>query len=376
NNRNNNENFKWYTSIGDATSKAFTGSLPIMLVVARTGNAEDIKAQEKIATWPQAIQLSNGSMVAVKIYSDNTDALALVKIVGPKAVPGIIWLDVYGNPIVGQSIPDTVAPIQATVAQWKSTLATIDRFFTSHQSRGDLFFKNVKLREAYLEYSQIAKFKGPAAEKAQASVAKVKEVWLKIAAAALKLPAASRDRQTMLNGIRHEVKDTDYVAGFEKDLVAAMAAADASGAVADNANNNGGGATADAGALPPPVASIPDPKAGEVKPLSEAAAASTVTQDQSEMGLDVSFLSAHTNPRVREAGKIIEQGVATFKKATDDKMERGPARNELLKSAHDDFDKALNTLAEATAGKPDAAISRLSERVSMLLYASLKYQSL
>jgi len=57
-------------------------------------------------------------------------------------------------------------------------------------------------------------------------------------------------------------------------------------------------------------------------------------------------------------------------------MDRGEARNKLLRAAHTKFDKALALLDQATAGKPDTQTGKLMERIGMLMYGCLKYQSL
>ncbi len=43
---------RWFTSVEDATASVTKGSLPIMVCISRVGNAADVKAQEKIGSWP------------------------------------------------------------------------------------------------------------------------------------------------------------------------------------------------------------------------------------------------------------------------------------------------------------------------------------
>ena len=365
---------KWFHSVAEATSSTLANQLPIMVNIARIGNVDDMKMQDRMASWNPLAQMSRTVLAAVKMKSDSQEAITIVKIIGPKAVPGLVWLDHYGNPVMAQSVPDTSQPIAGTVANWKSTLANIEKYFASHQARGDAFLKIGKLREAYLEYSPLAKFKGPNAEKAQAAAAKVKEAWMKVAAVAVNLPDSSRDRIAILKGLRAEVKDTDYASGFEKDVLAAMTIADANRAAAYADGGNGTPAI-----VPPPVPTTApiDPNAADAKPLGEVSAASSSSvKDSSDVNVDVGYLLNNSNQRLKEAGKLIEGGIAAFKKATAESMDRGDPRNELLKTSHDNFDKSLTIMTEMITAKPDETLRRLSERVSMLLYASLKYQSL
>ena len=73
---------------------------------------------------------------------------------------------------------------------------------------------------------------------------------------------------------------------------------------------------------------------------------------------------------------LFRSGMADYKRATADSAERGPARNELLRNAHAKFEKSLNILESACDGKPDAQLEKLMEKTSMLMYGTLKYQSL
>jgi len=64
-----------------------------------------------------------------------------------------------------------------------------------------------------------------------------------------------------------------------------------------------------------------------------------------------------------------------FRKATADSAERGEARNGLLRNAQAKFEKALALLEWAGMGKPDAQTEKLIERLSLLIYGCLKYQT-
>ena len=72
----------------------------------------------------------------------------------------------------------------------------------------------------------------------------------------------------------------------------------------------------------------------------------------------------------------MQQGYADYKKAIADSSDRGPARNQLLKSAHTNFEQALTMMEQAKGAKADTALDKVMERASMLMYGSLKYQSL
>jgi hypothetical protein len=119
-------------------------------------------------------------------------------------------------------------------------------------------------------------------------------------------------------------------------------------------------------------------KPSENRSLSEAISAprAPAQKESSETNLDVSSLTASPNPLLKKAGESIQHGITAFQKATADSMERGDARNGLLKTAHDDFETSLGLLDKADDPKSDDLVKRLQVRVSMLLYASLKYQSL
>ena len=276
-------------------------------------------------------------------------------------------------------MPTDASGVTNVIVSWKATLATIDHFFKEHQARGDTFLKNGKLREAYIEYSLTARFKGPNADKARESQAKVTESWSKMAAIVAKMPVGSRDSVATLKGLREEVKNLDYAPVLEKELATAMLAAADSSKVAENSDSKP--APVEAAAVPETTAAPTPPaapeKAAPIKTLAEIAKSSIpVTREAAEPGINVSYLVGNKNPTLKQAGDILQQGISAFQKATAESMERGDARNKLLQTAHTNFDKSITLLEEASAGKPDDTVKRLEERVSMLLYASLKYQSL
>lgn len=373
------EQMRWFPNVSDASAWASSGSFPIMVCVTRIGNAEDLKAAEKIGSWPTVWTASTTSFAAVKTMNDSQDATELLKLMGPKSVPGLIWLDQYGNPILSQPMPTDASGVTNVIVSWKATLATIDHFFKEHQTRGDTFLKNGKLREAYIEYSLTARFKGPNADKAREAQAKVTESWSKMAANVAKLPVGSRDSVATLKGLREEVKNLDYAPVLEKDLATAMLAAADSSKVAENSDSKH--TVVEVAAVPEtPAASTQPPapeKAAPIKTLAEIARLSMpVTREAAEPGINVTYLISNKNPTLKQAGDVLQQGISAFQKATAESMERGDARNKLLQTAHTNFDKSITLLEEASAGKPDDTVKRLEERVSMLLYASLKYQSL
>ena len=378
-------NMKWYSSVNEATGWATVGAAPVMVAIGRVGNVEDLKAQEKIGSWPPIATVSSTLFAAVKISADSEDGVNLVKLMGPKSVPGLIWMDQYGNPILSQPMPDVAVSVANVIANWKSTLSNIDRFFKDHLARGDANLKSNKLREAYMEYALLSKFKGPIADKAKEAQATVSESWLKVAAVAAKLPVGSRDSVAMLKGLREEVKNTDFAVVLEKELLNAMMAAEAAkvAAAPDTENKVAGSPVVEVASAPAPAADPVAPPAPApekslvVKPLSEVIKTSApVARDANDSTLNMAYLVSSANPVLKQAGEALQHGIAAYQKATADSMERGEARNTLLRTAHTEFDKSITLLEQAAGGKPDDTVKRLEERVSMLLYASLKYQSL
>ena len=141
-------------------------------------------------------------------------------------------------------------------------------------------------------------------------------------------------------------------------------------ATAAQAASRPSGAILAAGLVPeaPPV--IDD------KPLADVIRICTGAQEQpaEDAGVDARFLEGASDARLKEAGALVKEGLAGFRKATDGKSEKGEARDALLNGAREKFEKALALLVWATAGKPDAQTERLMGGVNLLIYGCLKHQ--
>jgi hypothetical protein len=131
----------------------------------------------------------------------------------------------------------------------------------------------------------------------------------------------------------------------------------------------------------PAVAAKPEaPKAPE-KSLADLARSTRSSADSTpeviESGnFDRTVLAKYSDSRMKEVTEALKRGSAAYKKATADFTDRGPARNTLLKSAHDDFVKSIDLMEESIATQPDPKLEQLVQRVSMMVYATLKFQTL
>lgn len=355
NNNNNKENdseFKWYSSQSDASMSAKSADAPVMIVLRRPGNPDDTKMIDKMASWPMAQELSQESFSASKLSADSPEGKSLLARLKIKTLPAIAWLDQYGNAILGQPMPDNVQPISAVIQNWKNTLAGIEKFFKDHQARGEKYLNQSRLREAYQEFSIAAPFKGPLPEAAKAALDKVKERWTQLLDLAAAMPAESVSRAAIFKGLRRDTQGLDF------------------GAVLELAIQNGGTGKQ--------VAAADKPAAAEEKSLSEVVSSrvSISERDSDDGALDYRCLEGKADERFKQVEQMLKEAVGEYKKATAENMERGPARNELLKSAHAKFEKSLTLLETASAGKPAGDVEKLMEKTSMLMYGTLKYQTL
>jgi len=363
------EQMRWFQSLAKALEAAKTEGIAVMTVLRRPGNLEDQKAVEKLASWPEVIKLSREGLAAVRLNAEGTKAEELSAKVKLPSLPAILWLDQYGNAILGQPMPETADSIVSVLANWKSTLDAIDKFFKEHNGQAEKFLQRGKLREAYFEFALGKPFKGPEPERARAGQQKVRERWEQLLKVAAGFPAPSLSRAATLKGLRADAQGTDYAAALEEAIQKTGAPAQV--AAADKPAGTAG-AVAAAGLTPQ------DPQAVEEKPLTEVIRTRAGAQEQpsEDAGVDTRFLGSKSDTRLKDADKLLQDGLAEFRKATADNADRGEARNGLLRSAHAKFDKALALLEWASAGKPDAPTEKLMERVSMLMYGCLKYQSL
>jgi hypothetical protein len=350
--------FEWQSSLGSALSWAKSNDGPVMLVIS-TGTELESKMIDKVASWPQSIELSRGKMAAVKTKvgsAEATDALGKLSV----KPPCIAFLDKNGNPLAGMPIPEAVQPIAQAVAGWKTLSGNIDAFFKDHETRGSKYLDHSKLKEAYLEYSFGAPFKGAEADKSRAGKTKIEDAWMKLFDLAAKMPSGSIGQQAIFKGLRKDTFGTAFAPTMEMYIKTPELAA-----------NRGSGAA-------PAIAAAAAPQ----KSLAELArgGSSLVTASRNDDGddsvVESSFLLKSGDPRLKQAEQLLQEGIAEYKKATADSTERGPARNALLQSAHTKFDKTLSLCEEATKAKPDAQVEKLMEKTSMLMYGTLKYQSL
>jgi hypothetical protein len=261
------------------------------------------------------------------------------------------------------------------VSGWKATLEAINKYLKEHNARGRAFLAKGKLREAYIEFSWVTPFNGPESDSAKADLLKVQDCWIKLLDIARESPPTSRERATVIKGLR---KDTEGLA-FAKTLDKAIQSLDAP-------------KTDVAQADPPAVASAPAPKAVEPTAMptampavenktlkqvaSMAVPVTNSTPDSDETLIDTRLLAASSEQKLKTAERSIQDGLSAYKRALADNMDRGEERNRLLKEAHGFFDIGLKLIDEVTGGKPDAQTDKLMSRVSMLMYGCLKYQTL
>jgi hypothetical protein len=356
----------WYQSLGAALAAAKKDGLPVIAVLRRPSNLGDQKAVEKLASWPEMVKLSREGFAAVRLNAEGARAEELSSKVKLPSLPGILWLDQYGNPILGQPMPESADNITSIVSNWRSTLGAIDKFFKEHNGHGEKLLERGKLREAYFEFALGKPFKGPEPERARAGQQKVRARWEQLVKVAGGFPADSLSRAAAIKGLRKDVQGTDYAAALEEAIQKTGAPAQA--AAADRPS----GAIVAAGLAPQ------EPQGLDEKPLTEVirTRSGTLEQPNEDAGVDTRFLASKDDARSRDADKLVQEGLAEFRKATADNADRGEPRNGLLRSAQAKFEKALALLEWASMGKPDAQTEKLMERLSMLLYGCLKYQSL
>ena len=383
NQNNETDNLDWSSSeenaLEGASKESATGPLPVMICLIRENHPEDLKAAKKIGSWPSIAVSSKTRFRSVKVTAESPEGLALIKQFGPKIVPGLVWMDQYGNAIFTQPMPELAEAITNVVLNWKNTLAFVERFFKEHVTRGDALLAKSKLRSAYQEFGIISSYKGPEAKIAKDGQAKIADSWLKMAATALTFGEKAPERLAIVKGLHIDTAHLDVAAKIELALnqkpVVVVAAAD--GAAPDAAGAPETTPVETAAVKAPEAEMLPVDKRGLAEVArSSHATESNATDNVESNTLDASILAAYPDPRIKQAREAIERGSLAFKKAMADTMDRGAPRNELLKSAHGDFSKSIALIDEATAGKADAPVQKLVERVSMLIYACLKCQTL
>ncbi|MCY3022100.1 MAG: hypothetical protein NTW87_24070, partial [Planctomycetota bacterium] len=390
----------WHESLDDALDWAKQNKKPAMLVIFRPGNQNDVKQVAKLGTWPALVDACDEHFAAAKLSPRVPAAKAIARAAGVKSSPAVVWLDQYGNPIKTEPIPDSANPLADTVKNWPNLIGKIEKFLKERTAIGDKLLTQGHLREAYLEFSTVAPYKGPFAEKAQQGREKVKESWRTLVLASSMSPPDSRERRIVLDGLLQEVEGTDC----EQEIRQLVAAADKTARPV-------GSAKGDAPAIPPAVAAA-DPKPATppaapdqaTKPGMSAAQATAASDDTDELdttgdGKSLADLAATapkvpapvdaaarlpqldvlregTDQRLKETAGLLQEGIGSYKRALADSMERGPARNKLLKSAYASFDKASSIIQESTAQKPDPRLEKLLQQIAMMMYGCVKYQSL
>ncbi|MGD0091987.1 MAG: hypothetical protein ABSE73_18905 [Planctomycetota bacterium] len=418
----------WHDTLEDALDWSKENKdKPVMLVLyharaagkSRAGDgahaaptATDAAQIAKLGSWPILVQASSDHFAAVKGSPKNLQIRALAKAAAVKTLPFIVWLDQYGNPVKAQPIPDSAAPLADTARNWPTLIANVEKFLKETTARGEKYLAQGHLREAYLELTPLAPFKGPLAEKAQQDRDKVKEAWRNLALASNTSAPDSRERKVVMDGLLQEIQGTDC----EHQIKQLIAVADQSAPAAEPAKN------APATEPPPAAAADAKPPAAVAQPAKPAAAADAKPpaaaaepakpaapappeKDEASDELDTTghgkaladlaampstpapaapgasalqsgFLNDSAEPRLKEAARLIQEGSAAYKQALADNMDRGPARNKLLKSAYSNLDKASLILQEFVAQKPDAKLDSLLQQMSMMMYGCIKYQSL
>ena len=385
--------FYFDDDLNDAEDTAGEEKKPIMMVVCKSYAAEDYKAVEHMISWPYAIVGSHKDYVATRDTIKNPELKALCEKMHVKSLPAIIWMDSWGNPVSVQSFPDAAPQIQAVAQNWPALSAKVDKFFKDHIDRGDRYVKMNHYKEGYNEYSFVAPFKGPLPDRAKESQKKVKEQWTKLLSIAKTSPP--KERSLILQGIQRETSGTNLE---HEMLVAVTEALNAAGdkpvkavesATAETEKPAAPAAPASDSptvapkteetkvAAAPPAPPAPE-KILETKSLGDLASASSsapaiVETDDASVG---SVLLTKPDPKMKEAHGLIQAAAASYRKAIADSTERGPARNEMLKTAYQNLSKAMDILDAATTAKPDAQLDKVSQDISMMMYGCLKYQSL
>ncbi len=365
----------WYDSIKEAATAAARNKAPVFVAITRADNDTDDKMLDRLSSWPQCIELSKKDMAAVEVNATDPEGQEFIKKLGLKNMPAGVWLDSYGNTVSGQALPESGDAVHNIVSNWKNTLGNIEKYFKDHLSRGERLLGHGKLREAYLEYAAVAPLKGPDAEKGREGLQKVKDQWTKILAVAEDMAKDSHGRKAIVKGLRRDTVGLDFASVIEQEIQKVL-----TGVMADARPPEGRGDTKVAAKDPPAKTGSAMP-AVENKPLSQlivgsAPANATPERETEDAAVDTRGIAAREDERFKKADKLIQDATTSYRKACSDSMDRGAERNELLTSAHINFEMALSLIEQVTAGKPDGQIEKLMERISMMMYGCLKYQSL
>ena len=376
----------WQDSYDVSLEFASHGPRPVMVLIARENNEQDLKYLDQLASWPVIEDMSKKDVAFLWQTETAPRGKELIAQFNIKSFPYVVWLDQYGNALFAQTFPSSAAEIQSVIQGWKSTLENVNKFIRDRVARGDKLLLKGKLREAYQEYTLVAPFNGPDPEKARAGKLKCVEAWKKLASIAADMPTTAKDRAMILKGLTKETQGldcskliADEVAAASKPKAAAPAAAPAATAPAapvEVAASTPPPAPAAQAPVAPAPPAAPTPVV-EIKALKSLASAPVRTErDSDESNMDMRSLSESSDERLKSAGKMLQEGLSAYRQACADSMDRGEARNALLRKAHDAFDKCVQTIDEVNAAKPSPQLDSVMSQISMLMYGCLKYHSL
>ncbi|MEI6233368.1 MAG: hypothetical protein WCT04_09960 [Planctomycetota bacterium] len=382
-----NDEIQWHDSVPDALEWAKKNNKPVMLLVWR--HKADIEAKKMFA-WQALGDASEVMFAAVRGAPGSATIRPLVQLSGIKSTPCILWLDAYGNPVKQQPIPDSVNAIADVIRSWPTLIAGIQNSLKDKVSRGEKLIAKGNLHDAYVELSSLAAYKGPIAESALKAKNKVTEQWTHLAEMADKQPLDSAMRKNIISGLTRETKDTDFESAMQKLLaVGAKPEASATVAVADADKPKSSEAVPPEKPVTPMSPEKNNPPAVAVnedqldvnakgKTLADISAAPAKLPASSESGLKLNLdpLTSDANPKMKDAAKLLQSGIEAYRQATADSMDRGTRRNDLLKSAYENFNKGSTLVQEAIDQKPDRTLESILQDVSMMMYGCLKYQSL
>ncbi len=376
-NNNNNDDSEdrgltWQDSYDSALDFASHGAHPVMLVIARDGNDVDRKAVELMTSWPVIVEMSKKDLAFVWQTDKTNRGKDLISQFKIKTFPYVVWKDQYGNALFGQTFPDTASAIQSVAQSWKLTLENVNKFMQDRVAHADKTLAKGKLREAYQEYTLVAPFNGPYPDLARAGKSKVLDSWKKLLELAGKMPAASHDRASVIKGLLKETTGldcaktmADAVAELNKAKPAADDAPAANVPVEVAAKND---------AIAASVTAMPPPEMKALKTLASAPV--NLERESDDSSFDTHLLSDSSDEKLKAADKTLKEGLIAYRQACADSMDRGEARNTLLKKAHDLFDQSVQTIDAVNTAKPNPQLDRMMSQISMLMYGCLKYQSL
>lgn len=379
--------FDWHDSLNDAEETVVEdkdNKTAVMAVVFRPGNDDDKKALDRLGEWPSARDHSHKDVAAVKVHADDAEIKKLCETFNVKALPVIFWMDAQGNVLSMQQFPQVASELDKVPASWAALTSKVNTFLKEHMDKGQKFAAQSKLREAYREFSLVSQFKGPLPALATDRRKFVVEQWTKLLTVAKQVDA--KQRAIIVKGVERETVGLDIERDMH-DAIAQIAAPEPVKPAAPDAN--AAAPTETAVAAPPapatPAAPVATPEAPkpvaaakpvEVKTLGDLASASPATTKTEADDSPMASALQGRDGKLKDANGQLQAAMADYRKATSDSMDRGPARNTLLKSAYEKFGLCMTAIEEATTAKADAQLDKLATQISMMMYGCLKYQSL